>query len=66
MNYKTSYTDNLNNVNEDQYQHIGFVNKSEDEKLKENIFSPPMEKLSSFTRMIRRELVFKKAKVIHK
>ena len=40
----------------------GFVNKSEDEKLRESIFRSPIEKLQLFTKMLRRESIFRNAK----
>ena len=57
--------DILNQVNEDQPEYIGFAHKSEDEKLRENIYRPPLEKLNLFTKMLRRESVLKKAKISH-
>jgi len=42
------------------------VHKSEDERLTENIFLPPIEKLQLFTRMLRRETMYKKAKINYK
>ncbi len=56
----------LNQVNEEQTPYTGFVHKSEDERLRENIFRQPIEKLQLFTRMLRREALYKKAKIIHK
>jgi hypothetical protein len=58
--------DNLNQVNEEQASYTGFIHKSEDERLRENIFRPPIEKLQLFTRMLRREALYKKANIIHK
>lgn len=54
---------NINQVSEDQSEYTGFINKSEEEKLKENMFRSPIEKLQLFTKMLRRESVLKKAKI---
>ncbi|MES2004599.1 MAG: hypothetical protein V4450_08760 [Bacteroidota bacterium] len=43
----------------------GFVSKSEEEKLKEDIFRPDIEKLQLFTRMLRRNATLAKAAVTH-
>ena len=62
---KNSNIESLNQANEDQAGYAGFFNKSEDEKLKENIFRSPIEKLQSFTKMLRRENVLRNAKISH-
>ena len=55
-------TQNLNQVSDGQSEY-GFINKSEEEKLKENIARSPIEKLQLFTKMLRRESVLKKARI---
>lgn len=45
-------------------QYIGFIDKSENDKLRENMFRSPLEKLHLFTQMLRRESVLKNAKII--
>jgi hypothetical protein len=54
---------NLTLVSEDQSEYVGFVHKSEDEKLREDIMRSPIEKLQLFTKMLRRESVLKNAKI---
>jgi len=66
MESENSYKENFNEVNEDASKYIGFVHKSEEERLRENILRPPIEKLQLFTQMLRREVLYKKAKIIHK
>jgi hypothetical protein len=61
---KKLYPDNLSReVNEES---PGFINISEDEKLRENVFRPYIEKLHLFTRMIQREIFLKNAKTTQK
>ena len=55
-------TQNLNQVSDGQSEY-GFINKSEEEKLRENIARSPIEKLQLFTKMLRRESVLKKARI---
>ena len=43
----------------------GFVAKSEEEKLKEDIFRSDIEKLQLFTLMLRRNASLKKAIITH-
>jgi hypothetical protein len=43
----------------------GFVHRSEMEKSRENVFRSDKEKLMLFTRMIRRNAMFKKAIIHH-
>lgn len=51
---------NVENIlNESQAAYTGFVHKSEDEKLREDIFRSPVEKLHLFTAVLRREAVLK-------
>jgi hypothetical protein len=52
-------------ANEDQSQYVGFINKSEDEKLRDKIMRPALEKLQLFTKMLRRESVLKSGKISH-
>lgn len=55
-----------NNVEEAQAPFYGFVSKSEEEKLLEDMYRPDMEKLQLFTRMLRRNAMLKKAVIHHK
>ncbi|MEO8174870.1 MAG: hypothetical protein ABI581_17360 [Sediminibacterium sp.] len=55
----------LNTVEEQSLQY-GFVSKSEEEKLREDIFRSDMEKLQLFSQMLRRNTLLKKAIIIHK
>lgn len=57
-----THIQNLNQVSDGQSEY-GFINKSEEEKLRENIARSPIEKLQLFTKMLRRESVLKKAKI---
>jgi len=41
-------------------------NRSEEQRLIENIYRPDIEKLHLFTQMLRVNSLFKKAKVVHK
>lgn len=50
---------------EEQPVKYGFVSKSEDEKLKEDVFRSDIEKLQLFTRMLRRNASLKKAIITH-
>jgi hypothetical protein len=43
-----------------------FVPKTEEERLREDIYRSDMEKLHLFTRMLRRNAMFKNAKITHK
>jgi hypothetical protein len=54
------------NILNDESIRYGFVHKSEMEKLKENVFRSDKEKLMLFTRMIRRNAMFKKATIHHR
>ena len=38
----------------------------EKERIKRDIYRPDIEKLKLFTRMLRQNLLFKKAKIVHK
>ena len=51
---------------EEQPLQYGFVSKSEEEKLREDIFRSDIEKLHLFTRMLRRNAPLKKAIITHK
>lgn len=66
MEFENDYNENFSEVNEHASKYIGFVHKSEDDRLRENIFRSPMEKLSLFTQMLRREALYKKANIIRK
>ena len=52
-------------VVEEQPNGYGFVSKSEDEKLKEDIFRPDIKKLQLFTRMLRRNASLNRAIITH-
>jgi hypothetical protein len=65
MNDVNNKTENLNHVHEEQHAYTGFVHKSEDDKLRENIMRPSIEKLQLFTKMLRREALLKTAKISH-
>lgn len=54
-----------NNKLEEPSAVYGFVSKSEDEKLREDIFRSDIEKLQLFTRMLRRNASLKKAVITH-
>lgn len=64
VKYQNPHKENLSQVNEDIPAFSGFINQSEEETLRENIFRPPLEKLQLFTRMLRREALLKSAKII--
>jgi hypothetical protein len=55
-----------NNAEEAQAPFYGFVSKSEEEKLLEDMYRPDMEKLQLFTRMLRRNAILKKGIIHHK
>jgi hypothetical protein len=65
---KKTYTDKGGNdrVEEGSAPFYGFVSKSEEEKLLEDIYRPDIEKLQLFTRMLRRNATLKKAVIHHK
>lgn len=50
---------------EEQQPAYGFISKSEEEKLIEDIFRPDIEKLRLFTRMLRRNALLNKAVLTH-
>jgi hypothetical protein len=58
------YIEQVNKVEEKPLQY-GFVSRSEDEKLKEDIFRPDMEKLQLFTHMLRMNAALNKAIITH-
>jgi hypothetical protein len=55
--------ENINLVNKEQPEYIGFIQKSEDEKLRDDVFRSSIDKLQLFTKMLHRESVLKKAKI---
>ncbi len=55
-----------NNTVAEQQVKYGFIELSETEKLKEDIFRPDEEKLHLFTQMLKRNLLLNKASVTHK
>ena len=59
--YKTS-----NQPEDVTHLRYGFVHKSEDDKLMENIFRSDREKLHLFIMMLRRNELLKKAVIVHK
>ena len=61
---KNKHIDQLNMVEENSPPY-GFVAKSEEEKLKEDIFRSDIEKLQLFTLMLRRNASLKKAIITH-
>ena len=65
MNNLNHNPENINQVKEEQPVYAGFVHKSEEDKLRENIERSPIEKLQLFTKMIKRDILFKKAKISH-
>ncbi len=66
MNNLNNDPEDLSQANEQQPAHAGFVYKSEDDKLKEEMMRYPIEKLQLFTKMLRREALFKKATILNK
>ncbi len=57
----------LSHVNEEKALSTqDLFNKSEDDKLKEDIMRSPIEKLQLFTKMLRREALFKKVTILNK
>ena len=53
------------NMLEEHFPKYGLVTKSEEEKLREDIFRPDIEKLRLFTRMLRRNTLLNKAIITH-
>jgi len=64
QNEKNKNIEPLNMVEEHSPKY-GFVSKSEEEKLKEDIFRPDIEKLHLFTTMLRRDASLQKAIITH-
>ena len=64
MKKPPQHNDPVSSVEEQQASY-GFSHKSEEERLKEDIFRPDMEKLQLFTRMLRRNALLKKAIITH-
>jgi hypothetical protein len=52
-------------VVEEEQAPYGFSHKSAEERLKEDVFRPDIEKLQLFTRMLRRNAQLKKAVITH-
>jgi len=42
------------------------IQRTDEERLRENIYRSDMEKFRLFTRMLRRNAMFKRAKITHK
>jgi hypothetical protein len=53
------------NLVEEPAPKYGFVNVSEDDKLREDIYRSDMEKLQLFVKMLRRNALFDKASIKH-
>ena len=64
MQHPDKHIEPLNTVQE-QLPEYGFVSISEEEKLKQDIFRPDIEKLQLFTRMLRRNASLDKAIITH-
>jgi hypothetical protein len=62
---KKKITENENILNEHSSAY-GFANKSETEKLKEDVFRSDKEKFLLFTRMLKRNATLRKAVINHK
>ena len=62
LSKENKYTANIVSEKTAEY---GFVSKSEDEKLKEDIFRSDIEKLQLFTRMLRRNATLKTGIITH-
>lgn len=52
--------------NQQNNSSIALNERSEMERLIENVYRPDIEKLHLFTQMLRMNSLFKKAKVVHK
>jgi hypothetical protein len=66
MEQKKNYTISIsNNMVQEEPVKYGFVAKSEEEKLTEDIFRPDIEKLQLFTHMLRRNASLNKAVITH-
>ncbi len=55
-----------NQLNEPETGYTGFVHKSEEEKLLEDILRPHIEKLFLFTKMLRRNATLQRALISNK
>ncbi|SFP54190.1 hypothetical protein [Parafilimonas terrae] len=66
MNNPNNIQAEVNQVNEDEPVYNGFINKSEGEKLRDDMMRSPIEKLQLFTKMLKREALFKKAVILNK
>ena len=68
MKNESPKNDRLNEFQDDytaeKSARIGFVHQSEDDRLLKDAKRSPLEKLMLFTQMIRRERMYKQAKVI--
>jgi hypothetical protein len=53
------------NIFEEPSPQYGFIFRSEEEKLREDVFRPDLEKLQLFTRMLRRNTILNKAIITH-
>ena len=62
LSKENKYTANIVSEKTAEY---GFVSKSEDEKLKEDIFRSDIEKLQLFTRMLRMNATLKTGIITH-
>ena len=64
MKHPDNHIEPVNTVQE-ELPGYGFVSISEEEKLKQDIFRPDIEKLQLFTRMLRRNASLNKAIITH-
>jgi hypothetical protein len=57
----------MSEKNKDSAKDVGLpITNEERERIRRDIYRPDIEKLGLFTRMLRQNALFKKAKIIHK
>ncbi len=66
MKYDKIISEEKNIVNEAEAGYKGFLSMSEDEKLLKDALRPGIEKLSLFTKMLRRNAMLNKAVIVSK
>jgi len=66
MKYDKNISEEKNTLKEDATGYEGFVSISEDERLLKDALRPGIEKLSLFTKMLRRNAMFDKAVISSK
>lgn len=66
MSNKDSHTSTTVSTNISLPEKKLLIPKTEEERLRDDIFRPDMEKFLLFTRMLKRNAMFKKAKITHK